>query len=99
MWKGMLKASEHGQRRVHPTQKPVKLAEFCMEEWGSENDIIFDPFLGSGITVIAAERLGRTVCGCELSPEYIDVIVRRWEQETNQTATLVERRGEEVAHV
>ena len=97
MWNGMLKASEQGQRRVHPTQKPVKLAEFTFSEFGQEGDIIFDPFLGSGISVIAAERLSRTVIGCELSPEYIDIIAARWEKETGQTATLVER-NEEVAH-
>lgn len=97
MWNGMLKDSEHGQRRVHPTQKPVKLAEYCFEKYGKEQDVIFDPFLGSGISVIAAERLDRIVYGCELSPEYIDVVIRRWEAETGQQATLLER-VEEVSH-
>ena len=99
MWNGMLKDSEHGQRRVHPSQKPVKLAEFCYERYGKENDVIFDPFLGSGITVIAAERLegSRSIIGCELSADYINVVISRWEAETGQTATLLER-SEEVAH-
>ncbi len=91
MWNGMLKDSEHGQRRVHPTQKPVALASWCFERYGGENDLIYDPFLGSGITVIAAENLGHTVYGCELSPEYIDVIVARWEKHTGHIATLLDR--------
>lgn len=93
MWNGMLKDSEQGQRRVHPTQKPCALAEYCFEKYGNEQDVIFDPFLGSGITVIAAERMNgnRKVYGCELSPEYIDVILARWERLTGQTATLLDR--------
>jgi hypothetical protein len=91
MWNGLMKDSEKGQRRVHPTQKPIALAEWCFEKYGKEQDIIFDPFLGSGMSVIAAENLNRTVYGCELSPEYIDVIITRWEQHTGQTAQLLER--------
>jgi DNA modification methylase len=97
MWNGMLKASEHGQKRVHPSQKPVALAEWAFEKYGKEQDIIFDPFLGSGMSVIAAENLDRTVVGCELSPEYIDIIITRWENHTGEEATLLER-SEEVAH-
>lgn len=99
MWNGMLKDSEHGQKRVHPTQKPIKLAEWAFEKYGTEQDIIFDPFLGSGISVIAAEKLPgeRKVIGCELSPDYINVILSRWEQLTGQQATLLER-IEEVTH-
>lgn len=91
MWNGLMKDSEKGQRRVHPTQKPVALAEWAFEKYGKENDLIYDPFLGSGMSVVAAENLERTVYGCELSPEYIDVIITRWEQHTGQTAELLER--------
>ncbi|MHC4635595.1 MAG: DNA methyltransferase [Planctomycetota bacterium] len=79
-WNGMLKASEHGQRRVHPTQKPVALAHWCFEKYGNPDDVIFDPFLGSGISVLAAEQMddGRRVIGCELVPEYIAVVIQRW---------------------
>jgi len=98
MWNGMLKASEHGQKRVHPSQKPCALASYCFTEFGHEGDWIFDPFLGSGISVIAAERLGdRSVIGCELSADYINVVLSRWEKETGQAATLLER-AEEVVH-
>jgi DNA methylase len=96
MWNGLMKDSEKGQRRVHPTQKPIKLAEWCYEKYGKENDVIFDPFLGSGMSLIAAENTNRTMIGCELSPEYIDIILTRWEKHTGQTATL-QTRVEEVS--
>lgn len=82
-WNGMLKGSEHGQRRVHPTQKPVALAEWCMEKhWGKDSGPCLDPFLGSGITIMAGERAGRPVVGFELEPVYISVILDRWVKET-----------------
>lgn len=87
-WNGMIKASERGERRVHPTQKPVALAEWCFEKYGNLNDIVFDPFLGSGISVIAAEKMegSRTVYGMELSPQYCDVTIARWEKLTGNVA-------------
>lgn len=90
-WNGMLKASEHGQRRVHPTQKPIALARWCFERYGNPNDVIFDPFLGSGISVLAAEQLGngRRLIGCEIIPEYIAVIIQRWVDLTGDTPELI----------
>ncbi len=97
MWNGMLKDSEHGVKRVHPTQKPIALAEWCYEKYGKEHDVIYDPFLGSGMSLIAAENTNRTVIGCELSPEYIDIIIARWEKISGQTPTLLQRTSE-VSH-
>src|SRR5713226_760460 len=97
MWNGLMKDSEKGQRRVHPTQKPIALASWCYEKYGKEEDIIYDPFLGSGMSLIAAENTNRTVIGCELSPDYINVILTRWETLTGLQATLLER-IEEAAH-
>lgn len=77
-WNGMIKESEKGEKRVHPTQKPIALAEWCITKYGSECQIIFDPFLGSGSTLIAAEKLNRKCIGLELSPAYCDVIVERY---------------------
>lgn len=86
-WNGMLKATEQGQRRVHPTQKPVALADYVFREYSKAGDVILDPFLGSGITVLAAEALGdRTVIGFELSPAYIGVTIHRWETLTGEKA-------------
>lgn len=84
LWTGFT-AKETGQDRVHPTQKPiavmVELAQF-MGEW----QLCADPFLGSGTTLIAAEQLGRTCYGMEISPAYCDVIVKRWETLTGRKA-------------
>lgn len=73
----------------HPTMKPLALVEYCINNSSKLGALIYDPFLGSGTTLIAAERTSRTCYGVELSPAYIDVIVKRWEAETNQKATLV----------
>ena len=88
MWNGMVKASEHGQKRVHPTQKPVKLAEWCIDEYGQNCKTVLDLFCGSGSTLLACETKNKTGFMMELSPHYCDVIVQRWQDFTGQTATL-----------
>lgn len=88
MWNGMVKASEHGQKRVHPTQKPVKLAEWCFEQYGSECTTVLDMFGGSGSTLIACELSGKDCYMMELSPSYIDVIIKRWQDFTGKEAIL-----------
>ena len=72
------------QGSVHPTQKPVSLVEWCVD---MTEGTIFDPFLGSGSTLIAAEKTGRKCYGMELDPKYCDVIVKRWEDFTGQKAS------------
>lgn len=62
----------------HPTMKPLPLLRHYMENSSKAEDIVFDPFLGSGSTLIAAEQLGRICYGAELSPVYTDVIVKRY---------------------
>jgi hypothetical protein len=90
MWNGMVKASEHGQKRVHPTQKPIALCEFTFNKYGKPNDIIVDPFLGSAPSIIAAQKMegDRTVYGFELSEDYCEVIIQRWEKFTGIEAKL-----------
>lgn len=90
-WNGCIKASEHGEKRVHPTQKPVALCEWAFEKYGDSDDLIFDPFLGSGISIIAAQKMegNRTVYGFELSPDYCEVIIQRFEKLTGIEAKLV----------
>lgn len=75
-------------KRVHPTQKPIKLAEWFFERWGKGRTNIVDLFLGSGSTLIAAEKTGRKCYGMELDPKYCDVIVKRWEDFTGKKAEL-----------
>ena len=62
----------------HPTQKPLELAERAMRNSSMRGQIVLDTFLGSGTTLIAAERLSRKCFGIEIDPHYCDVIIRRW---------------------
>lgn len=92
LWNGALGTeSEDTKRRVHPTQKPLKLLTPIIDEYIKPEMLVVDPFLGSGATLIACEQLGRTCYGCELDPKYCDVILTRWENHTGQTAQLIER--------
>lgn len=86
VWSGMIKEGESG-KRVHPTQKPVKLAEWCIEQYGKGCDTVLDLFCGSGSTLIACETTGRSGRMMELSPHYCDVIVKRWMDFTGKIAT------------
>lgn len=72
----------------HSTQKPIECMKRPIENNSSPGQAVYDPFLGSGTTVIAAEQTARACYGMELSPNYVDVIVRRWQEFTGQSATL-----------
>jgi len=72
---------------LHPTVKPVALLADAIMDCTSRRDIVLDPFLGSGTTVIAAERTGRVCYGIELDAQYVDTIVRRWQAFTGLSAT------------
>lgn len=71
---------------VHPTQKPVALAENAIEDFTTKNEKVIDLFLGSGSTLIACEKNNRKCYGMELDPHYCDVIVKRWQDFTGKTA-------------
>jgi len=73
---------------LHPTQKPVALAAEAIEKTTVTGSLVFDAFCGSGSTLIAAEQLNRKCYGMEISPQYCDVIVKRWENLTGKTAVL-----------
>jgi DNA modification methylase len=72
----------------HPTQKPVDLMRRPILNHIRRGALVYDPFLGSGTTLAAAEVTGRICCGIELDPQYVDVIVTRWQSLTGQKATL-----------
>ena len=74
--------------REHPTMKPIALWAQAVSDGSRQGEIIYDPFLGSGTTIIAAEQLGRKCYGMEISQQYCDVIVKRWETLTGKKATL-----------
>lgn len=71
------------EKTEHPTQKPVECMAYLMKNHAGS---VYDPFLGSGTTLIAAEQLGRKCYGMEISPQYCDVIVKRWETLTGKKA-------------
>ena len=91
--------------RIHPTVKPVSLIQNAILDCSRRGEIVLDPFLGSGSTLIACEKTDRRLVGIEISPRYVDVAITRWEQWTGGEATheqtghsfaeLAERRAKE----
>ena len=72
----------------HGTQKPLELLRRPILNHTTRGDAVYDPFLGSGTTLIAAESTGRTCYGMDIDPRYVDVIVQRWQKVTGGSATL-----------
>ena len=72
----------------HPTQKPIELMRRPIQNHTKRGEAVYDPFLGSGTTLIAAEMTGRVCYGSELDPKFADVIIQRWQGFTNQEAIL-----------
>jgi DNA modification methylase len=80
------RATAEGNLDPHPTGKPVALVADAILDCSSRGDIVLDPFLGSGTTVIAAERTGRICYGIEMDPACVDTAVRRWQRFTGMRA-------------
>jgi DNA modification methylase len=74
---------------LHPTVKPVAMVADAILDCSARGEIVLDAFLGSGTTVIAAERVGRRCCGLELDPCYVDTAIRRWQALTGGNARHV----------
>jgi DNA modification methylase len=70
---------------LHPTVKPVAMVADAIMDCSARGGIVRDPFLGSGTTLIAAERVGRTCYGLELDPKYVDTIIRRCQAFTGKS--------------
>lgn len=88
LWNGMIREGEH-EKRVHPTQKPVRMLSEILKDFTSERDAVLDVFGGSGSTLIACEQLNRRCYMSELDPHYCDVIIQRWEKLTGKKAVLI----------
>lgn len=73
---------------LHPTMKPVELVERAVNNSSRKRQLVLDLFGGSGSTLIACERTGRHARIVEIDPSYVDVIVQRWQNNTNRDATL-----------
>ena len=76
------------EKQAHPTQKPVDLMRTSVINHTKPGELIYEPFGGSGTTLIAAETESRRCFGLEIEPRYCDVIVRRWQKFTGRTACL-----------
>ncbi len=72
----------------HPTQKPVELMRRPILNHTKRGELVYDPFLGSGTTLAAAELTERVCLGIELDPKYVDVVVTRWQSLVGREATL-----------
>lgn len=79
----VLRITRHKQRGIeveHPAVFPVKLPQFVMESFTDESDVVFEPFNGSGTSILAGERISRRVRAMELAGEYVDLAIARWRQ-------------------
>jgi DNA modification methylase len=81
--------AEEKEKRVHPTQKSVKLFAQIIDDYTDKDNIILDTFCGSGTTFIASEQTDRICYGIEISEKYCDVIIKRWETLTGEKAVLI----------
>ena len=77
-----------GRNKDHATAKPVELVDRCLRHASKSGDLVIDYFLGSGTTLISADKLNRCCFGMEKMPNYVDVIVRRWQDYTGKAAYL-----------
>jgi DNA modification methylase len=83
----MGRGTEEGNLLVlHPTAKPVKLVVDAILDCSARGDLVLDPFMGSGTTLMAAERVGRRCYGLEIDPIYVDTTIRRWQTQTGDEA-------------
>jgi len=82
----VLREPRPSRSELHPTMKPVALVERMMLASSQETDLVFDPFGGSGTTLITAEKTNRRCRIMELDPKYADVIIERWQDYTGKTA-------------
>jgi site-specific DNA-methyltransferase (adenine-specific) len=76
--------------KMHPTMKPIELIAYALNKSSKKGDVVLDCFGGSGSTLIACEQTGRTCYMAELSPEYVDVIIARYEKLTGQKAVRID---------
>ena len=77
-WNGMLQENmKNKEKRYHPTQKPVELIRQILDKYSSPIETIYDPFVGSGSILLAAQKLGHDWIGSEISQEYVDLANKR----------------------
>ena len=82
--------------RVHPTQKPLHLMLWCIDQCNNKPNIILDPFMGSGTTGVAAIQMGRKFIGIEREPKYFEIACKRIEQARKQDDFFVQLKQEQI---
>jgi 16S rRNA G966 N2-methylase RsmD len=87
-WDGFHREGE-SEKRIHPTQKPIKLCSDILKNLSKDNAVVVDLFGGSGSTLISAEHTNRNCYMMELDPKYCDLIIERWQRLTGQKAELL----------
>ncbi len=87
----MIMAGSEEQKQDHPAQKPVVLFETPIRNHLRAGAAVYDPFIGSGTCLVAAETLGRRCYGMEIDPRYVQLTIERWQGLTGQTAARVEQ--------
>ncbi len=86
----MIMGGSTEEKQDHPAQKPVALFEIPIRNHLAPGELVYDPFVGSGTTLIAAERLGRRCYAMEIEPRYVQVAIERWQNFTGKTAERVD---------
>jgi DNA modification methylase len=86
----MIMAGSEEEKQDHPAQKPVVLYETPIRNHLRAGEAVYDPFVGSGTCIVAAETLGRRCFGMEIDPKYVQVSIERWQALTGQTAVRVD---------
>src|SRR4030095_10257526 len=90
-WFGLIGTEQQDtHRRLHATQKPLGVLEPFVSQYTDAGSIVYDPFLGSGTTLIACTNLGRICYGCEIDPGYVAVTLQRWADVTNEQPKRLE---------
>ena len=79
-------SSDASLATTHPTVKPIQLVADAIKDCTARGDIVLDPFVGSGTSLLAAERTGRCGYGIELDPRYVDLTIKRWERVSKGSA-------------
>lgn len=79
----VLECPKPPENALHPTQKPIALIRSLLEVCTDGGDLVLDPFLGSGTTLVVSEELGRVCFGCEVDPRFADVIRKRWAEQVH----------------
>ena len=92
-----MKGSRRADLALHPTVKPVAMVADAYKDVTKQGDLVLDIFLGSGTSLIAAERVGRRFRGLDIDPAYVDLAMQRWSDLTGKVPELVHREAEQDA--